>query len=252
MAKTPTKTADPASDAFVREVDEAYRQDRLSSFWERYGRWLLIATGLLLVGFAVYLWMQEQQGAEALEQAETFDAAVRGLDLGDAEARAEIERLAGSDVAGYSDIARLLAAGLALDDGDMDEAVAAFRAIAADVSVPQPLRDLATVRAARLSFDTMEPQVLVSELTPLAQPDSPWFGVAGEMLAAAYLEMGETEEAAELYAAMAGAEELPPTFRDRASQMAASLGSPDILVREAALDEPTAAPAAAAETGADE
>lgn len=227
----------------MREVDEAYRQDQFTGLWSRYGRLLLVLAGLILIGFAAFLWWQEREGAASAEQAEAFDQAVRGLDLGSPEAVAEIERLADSDVPGYSQLARLLEAGFLADDGDVEGAVAAYRTIEADASVAQPLRDLAAIRAAKLSFDDADPGVIISSLAPLAQAESPWFGVAGEMTAAAYLKQGDEERASELYAAIAADEQQPPSLRDRASQMAAALGG-------AAAGEPAEEPAADAAQGA--
>jgi|TARA_R100000501_G_scaffold13654_2_gene24877 hypothetical protein len=239
----PDSKGNPESDAFLREVDDAYRQDRMSSFWQRYGRWLLIAIGAVLIALAGVLWWQQEQAAERGRNAEAFDQAIRGLDLGDPEARSEIERFAASDINGYSSLARLVEAGLLAEDGEIEGAVENYRAVAADVSVEQPLRDLATVQAARLSFDTVEPETLMADLAPLATEDSAWFGVAGELLAAAHLKAGDTAKARDLYVAMAASETIPPSLRGRMSQLAAMLGGSDggaTLESEAAPDEPIA------------
>ncbi len=254
MAKTPTipdtPAANPESDAFVREVDDAYRQDRMTGFWRRYGTMLIMGVSLFLIALAAYLYWQQQQGVEAGKQAEAFDQAVRGLDLGDADARAEIERFAGSDIKGYNVLGRIVQADLLVDDGDLAGAETGYRAVADDPAVAQPIRDLARLKAVRLGFDKEDPKAVISELTPLASPDGAWFGVAGEMLAAAHLKAGETGKARDLYSAMAAKTDLPQSLRGRASQMAASLGGADIqLEDELALDEPTAPAAVEEETG---
>ncbi|MGB7405499.1 MAG: tetratricopeptide repeat protein [Pacificimonas sp.] len=241
MAKPPAN-ADPSSDAFLREVDDAYRSDRLGSFWDRYGRWMLVGIGALLIGVAALLWWQEQGRAAADTEAETFDRAVRGLDLGDAEARDRIETYAAGDVAGYSDLARLLSADLALEDGNIDGALAIYEAAAADASLAQPLRDLAAIRVARLTFDEADPDDIIARMEPLAIEGAPWFGIAGELLAAAQLKTGNRDEARDLFAAVAATDGLQPTLRGRASQMAAYLGAtpPAATIEEEGLDEPTA------------
>ena len=55
MATRPPST-DPRDDAFIREVDEAYREDELKRFFQRYGRWILLAVGLGLAGLGAALW----------------------------------------------------------------------------------------------------------------------------------------------------------------------------------------------------
>lgn len=257
MAKTPTPAADPQSQNFMREVDEAYRSDLMHGFWTKYGRILLVLIGLFLIAFAGFLWWQEQSVAASAEQAESFDSAIGGLDLGDADARETIETLADGDVPGYSDLSRLIAAGLLADDGSVEEAIAKYREVAADTAVVSPLRDLATIRAARLAFENEAPREIIADLAPLAQPDSPWYGVAGEMVAAAYLKDGDEDAAAELYAGMAASNDLPPSLRQRAAQLAAAHGgqNPAMQAVEAQQDgAPTAASgeggAAAADAGA--
>ncbi|MBV7255431.1 tetratricopeptide repeat protein [Pacificimonas sp. WHA3] len=256
MAKAPSipdSNENPESDAFLREVDDAYRTDRLSGFWQRYGRWILIAVGVFLIALAGILWMQQERVAERGLQAEAFDKAVKGLDLGSSESRAEIERFAASDIDGYNVLAKMLQARLSANDGDVAGAAAGYRAIADDSAVPQPIRDLALIQAVRLTFDDAEPENVVAELSPLAKADSPWFGVAGEMLGAAHLKSGNEEAARTVYAAMAGSETIPPTLRGRASQLAAMLGGavPEDIADELALDEPTAPEANAAADTAD-
>ena len=253
MAKTPTTSADAQGEAFVREVDEAYRADQVATLWDRYGRTLLILIGVGLIAVAGYLYWQEQQVVNRSTQAEQFDASVKGLELGDTQSRDEMEALAESDVAGYSDLARLTAAGFKLDDGDVDGAAAAYRAIAEDNDVEMPLRDLARVRAARLTFDTTPPEQIVSELATLAQPESAWFGVAGEMAAAAYVKSGDTQRAANIYQQIAASEDLPPSLRNRAGQLALAYGaSPESLTPGAAGAEAetsaSGAPANASQT----
>ncbi|MGB3722122.1 MAG: tetratricopeptide repeat protein [Pacificimonas sp.] len=251
MAKTPTipdaPAANPESDAFVREVDDAYRQDRLTGFWQRYGTMLILGTALFLIALAAFLYWQQQQGVEAGKQAESYDEAVRGLDLGSADARAEIDRFAGSGVKGYSTLGKVVQADLMVDDGDIAGAEAAYRAVADDLSVEQPVRDLARLKAVRLAFDDADPRAIITELKPVATEGSPWFGVAGEMLAAAHLKAGEPAEARAIFSAMAARDDLPASLRGRASQMAASLGGaaePLQLDDEIGLDEPTAPEAA--------
>ena len=46
MALTPQN-----SEAFMREVDDAVRQDQLTTFWQRYGRILIV---VLVVGLAAF------------------------------------------------------------------------------------------------------------------------------------------------------------------------------------------------------
>ena len=51
MALTPQN-----SEAFMREVDEAVRQDQLLTFWQRFGRWIVACVVIGLIAFAAWLY----------------------------------------------------------------------------------------------------------------------------------------------------------------------------------------------------
>jgi hypothetical protein len=239
LAREPSGTA--PEDAFIREVDEEYRRDQLSGFWNRYGRWIVIAVGIGLVALASFLWWREEQIRKVGVLSEEFSTAQQGLELGNAKAVQEIERFATGDYGGYTALARFTKASRAVENGDNATALAEYQALAADKALPQPLRDLATITAVRVEYDTLAPAEVVTRLKPLAQPGAPWFGVAGEMLAVAYMAEGKPELAGPIFGAISSDETIAPSLRQRAQQLAASLGSlPDANVSAA----PAAAPAA--------
>jgi len=86
------------------------------------------------------------------------------------------------------------------------------------------LRDLALIREMAASFDTRDPAEVVAKLTPLAVPGNPWFGSAGELVAMAHAEQGNSEQAGTLFGEIARNEDVPETLRARVRQMAGLMG----------------------------
>ena len=212
-------------EALLREVDDAVRKDDLASFGQRYGRTLAIAAGVLLLGFGGYLFWQDRQDAARERQSETLIAALDRMQAGNlAAATSEVEALAQDGAPGPNASARLLQAGVASERGNPADAAARLTALAADSSAPQAMRDLAKLRLVALQFDTMDKGQVIAQLGPLARPDSPWFGSAGELVAMAYLEQGKRAEAGRLFADIAKTEAVPDPIRSRARQMAGVLG----------------------------
>jgi hypothetical protein len=224
LARPPAEI-DPG-EAFVREVDEEYRREKLASFWSRYGRWLLIALGLFLVALAGFLyWRQEQQRAAGEFGAE-FMQAVDRLDGGNlAAAKPTLAEAATADQAGYEALGRLAQAAVAAREGKAKEAAAMYAAIAADGDVADPFRQLATIKQTMLQFDELPTAQIAARLQPLTNPGSPWLGTAGELLGAAYMREGKPELAAPLFQRIARDEAAPPSIRARATQMASMLGA---------------------------
>lgn len=219
MALTPTD-----NEAFLREVDDDLRRDRMVHFGRRWGRPLALGLGLALALLAGFLLWQNHRKAQAGADAEAFTAVLADIDQGKANAAdPRLAALAASPRDGYRGLARLTAAGIK-GRSDAKGAAADYLAIAADSGLPQPIRDLATLRGTTLQFDTLPPQAVVDRLKPLAVPGAPWYGSAGELTAMAYIKMNKPNLAGPLLAGIARDPGVPTSLRGRAAGMASALG----------------------------
>ena len=224
----------------MREVDEAVRQDEALGLMRRYGWPLAGAVALGLAGFGGWLFWQDRQ-EQALETAsEQLIAAIDELEAGNLEvANDELAPLSVGEAEGAAVVAKLLRAGIALQQNRTQDAVTAYGEVAADADAPQQLRDLAAIREMAARFDAVDPQQVIDRIGPLAVPDGPWFGSAGELVAFAYLKQGKTEEAGQLFAAIAKDEKVPQSLRSRTRQLAGLLGVDavdDALLTEAGAE----------------
>jgi len=227
----------PAHDAFLREVDEALRQDEMLGFVRRFGVPLIVALVVGLGGLGGYLWWEGHQKQAAEERGEKLIVALDALEarnLKDADTK--LTELAADDGNASAIAAKLLKAGIALDQGRAKDAIRLYGEVAADEKAPQPYRDLAMLRQVAADFDNMEPQAVVDRLKPLAVPGNAWFGAAGELVGMAYLKQGKEDLAGPLFARIARDEDLPDSLRGRARQLAGLLGVDavdDALVKQA-------------------
>lgn len=219
MALTPQN-----SEAFMREVDEAVRQDQLLTFWERYGRWLLAALVLGLAAFGGWLYWQHHSKTQSEAVSEKLDAVLSVAAGGGTPDAKEIDALTQASQPGYRASALLVKAGTASRKGDSKAAIAIYSAMTADTKLDQPYRDLALIRQTALEFDALKPQQIIDRLKPLAIEGAPWFGSAGELVAIAYMKTGKPDLAGPMFAAMAKDANVPQSIRSRARQMAGLLG----------------------------
>lgn len=216
---------DTPNEAFLREVDENLRRDQMEQFAKRYGKWLIAAVVLFLIAVGGYLYWQKKQQEKASVQSEELMSIYN--DIGSGKTDAAKKRLqplenASSDV--VRSLALLAEAAIALDANDRDTALAKYRAIADDKGIPEPYRNLALLRSTTLEFDKLKPDEVISRLEPLTKPGSPWFGSAGELTAMAYIKQGHNDQAGRLFAAIAADKQVPETIRNRAVQIAGTLG----------------------------
>ncbi len=233
MALTPTDKRAGSDEAFLREVDDAVRASDLTSFWTRYGRWLLVLLGAGLLAFGGWIIYQNRVQAAADLQGEKFVEAMDKLRAGDEKGgRIELETLAKADQPGYRAMAQLVEANLLGEDGETKKAIALYSKVAKDDSLPQTFRDLALIRQTSAEFDALPAQTVIDRLKPLATPGNPWFGSAGEMTAIAYMKMGKDNLAGPIFAQISKQDGVPQSLRSRSQQMAGALGVDAVQVDE--------------------
>ncbi len=215
---------DPA-ETFVREVDENLRRDQLRESAQRYGKWIVAAVILFLLAVGGYLYWQHRQSEQAIADSEAMSAALDKVGSGNSKAaEADLVPLSESSNDVTRATALLARASLAAQRSDRKAASELFNKVAADEGIPEPFRDVATVRAVMTDFDSMKPDEVIARLKPLAEPGKPFFGTAGELTAMAMLAKGDRAGAGRLFARIAADKQVPQPIRDRAVQVAGSLG----------------------------
>ncbi len=228
MARTPQ-----TDQAFLRDVDDEVRRDRMAGLARRYGVIAVVAAVVLLIAFGGYLAWQHHRDTVAGERGEQITAVMASLTAGNAaQARTTLDTLVAADARGYAPVARILLADMAIRDGNQPDAANRFMAVANDEGVPQPLRDLALMRGTSLAFDTLSSQEVIRRMTPLTGAGRPWTGSAGELIALAQLRQGQGKAAAATLATVARDATVPRSLRERAAQLAADLGE-DVTVTDA-------------------
>lgn len=250
MALTPKKDADAARDnMFMREVDDALRQDQMAGIVTNYGRIILIGVAVVLLALAGWFYYRHTQteaaGLRGEEMTNALDA-VRSNNLPGAVNA--LKALETADQPGYRAVSQILAAGIAQEQDNPKAAAATFAKVAADESLPQPLRDLALIRQTAAEYDSLKPADVIARLKPLAVPGNPWFGSAGEMVAIAHMRMNKPELAGPLFLKLADDGDVPETIRSRSRQLAGVMGVDAVTDPDKAqgVGNPIAAPGLAA------
>lgn len=213
------------NETFYREVDEELRRDQLKTTWERFGTWIIAALVLFLLAVGGFLYwqhrQQEQAGKTGEELTAIFDDVTAGKSKG---VEPRLDAIAKNAGPGYRAAALLTKADLAVGQGNVAAAIAAFKQVAEDEALPAPYRELALIRQTAAEYDQLQPAVVIQRLQPLAVVGNPWFGSAGEMVALAYLKQQKNADAARIFAAMAKDQSIPASIRSRSVQMAGALG----------------------------
>lgn len=238
-------------DTFVREVDDAVRADRLQTFVQRFGRWLVVAVVATLLALGGWLWWQSHRETVAGETGRNFSLALETMGKGRTKAAAtQLEPLANGDNATYRALALMLQGNSAFTQNDIPGAAGKFGKVANDSDVPQTLRHVALIRQTLVEFDLLEPAAIIARLRHIVATPGPAFASAAELTALAELKRGNNRAAGLLYKRITEADNVPESLKSRAVQMAGMLGVDAVAAartdRNAA---PAPQPAAASKTG---
>ncbi|PPQ34595.1 tetratricopeptide repeat protein [Rhodopila globiformis] len=211
------------------EVAEDLRAERAEKLLKKYG-WLIIVAAILVVsgtaGWQIWIRMQAQRDATVASQFIAAETAIEQAKPGKpAESQINaLDHLAAHGPEGYKTLARLRAAQLKADAGDLPGAVALWNQVAADSNADSLLRDLASLTATMRELDHGDPALLKARLEPLAVFGNPWSALAREQLALLDLRQGKTADAKTKLKALSSDFEAPAGVRARAAALLAGLG----------------------------
>lgn len=224
---TETTLAEPQDDALLREIEDELRQEQAHKLWQTYGKYVIGVAVAVVVVVAGY------QGWRAYDRSVREDATDRLIGAatlaqeGQSESAIDsLARLESDGVGNLEVLVRLRHAALIAQGGDAGRAADMYAAIAADSSLTQSFRDLATILGAVQSLDLSKDnaQAVIDKLQPLTAENNNWRHSAREVSAIAAISLGQTEQAGKLLQANALDPQAPGGVRSRATELLQAIG----------------------------
>ncbi len=212
-------------DTFLREVDEELRRERVSDFVTRYGTWIIVGVVALLGAVGGWIWYQHNQNVQAGDLSSKVIQVSDQIERNNAAgAAATIDELVDSGNPAFRVAGLFARANAQISTNAVPAAIDTLKQIVADGDAPQAYRDAALIRQTLLEFETVPPEQVVERMRPFAESGNAWHGTAGELLAAAYIKQNKPQDAGRVFEAIARDEAVPDSIRQRAIQMASTLG----------------------------
>ena len=237
-----------AGDEFIREVDEAVRQDRWFKLWRHYSSYIIGGALAIVIGTGAGVAWRNYQESQRLDEARRYAAAEELLRRDrPSEAAAAFLALAEDAEGGYQVLARLRAAEAQIEAGEAEAAAASLARLAEDGDAATVYRQLGDLLALQQKFDAADTAALTERLAGLSEAISPWRHSALELEALAQLRAGETEAARGTLETLLDDPLTPGNLSRRAAELLASLGGPLETAEDATATEQKAEDAAAAE-----
>lgn len=240
-----------SNDTLLREVDEELRRDRMRKLWRQSAPFIFGAAAaviLLVAGYEGWNWWTESNAARSSDQFYAAAQAADGADL--AAAEKALDEVIAQGSGAYPALAQFRQASLLAQQGKIDEAVAAYDALATNQTSTH-LRELALVMAANLLIDKGDVPAVEQRVGGSIVPDSPMRNAAREVLGLTQYKAGQLDAAMTTLQAII---EDPLASRDLQSrvqlyiqQLLAEGAAPVVTSEEAPTDVSSEAPLASSE-----
>lgn len=240
------------TDAFLAEIEEDLRAERLHAFLDRYGTHIAVVVVLVIAIVAGYQYWQASLQETRQQQANAYEQAVDALIDNDLQAAlAGFRQVTATSPEGYGLFARFSQAYVEFERGEAADGLGVLEGIATDSAVPTHYRDLATLLYVQRAMDAEETDLadLKARLQPLNNPGNQFSPFAAELTAALALQDGDVAAAVRQFQALADDASAPAGVRDRARRVSEALTARQLRMgRLPASEPPVTDPASDAET----
>jgi hypothetical protein len=212
------------SDIF-KEVDEDVRRDKAAEFWKKYQNHVIAAAVIIVLATAGWRFYDNQRLQTAQAAGARFEAALDlGRTGKGAEAAVALSKIAADAPGGYRVLARLAAAALQ-SKTDPAGAIAAYAAFAQDASIGPLFQETARLRAALLQLDAGQVDKAKAGFEALALPNGAYRHTARQMLGVIALQAQDYEGAGKWLDMVVADPEAPRSVRESAELLLGLVGS---------------------------
>ena len=240
-----------SNETIFREVDEELRGDRMRAIWRRFGPYVIGGAVAVVLVVAVNEGWNWWQNSIASRSSDQFYAALELAEGGDITgAQAALNEVAAQGTGGYPTLARFRQASLLARDGKRTEAIAAYDALAT-AETNARLRELALILAAYLAVDDGDVAAVQQRVVGLLDPAHPMRNAALEAVGLAQYKAGDLDAALRTLTEIAADPLAEKQVLSRAQVYVAQLVSLGATTEDAAADPAEELPAAETSVGED-
>ena len=207
-------------DAFIREIDEELKNEKLKKIWDKYGLFIILFVTVAVtaaVSFETFKAWREKRNQEF---SDSYAYALNLQNQGRyGEALEILEGLQKSKKAIYSDIAEVQIANVMIEQNKIEDAIAILEKISKSEDFNAQMKQIAIIKLASYKLDYAPAKEIQEMLEPLVTENGVWTNIAKELLAMLAVRENDFDKAKTLYQEISVAANTPETLKIRAQDM---------------------------------
>ncbi len=207
-------------DAFIREIDEELKNEKVKKIWDKYGLFIILFVVIAVFSAVSFESFKAWQDKRHQEMSDTFAYALNLQNQGRfAEAQEVLTSLKNANHGIYTDIAQMQLANLALGQKQIDKAMEILEQIANNDEFNPQMKDIAILKLASYKLNNAPQEDIKALLSPLVNENSVWNNSAKELLAMLAIREKDFSEAKKLYTEISDSSEASDSLKTRAHDM---------------------------------
>jgi hypothetical protein len=215
---------DPEQDNLFKEIDEDLRQQKYAELWKKYGKVIIGAAVLLIVGVASLKGWEAYDLNRKLENSKLLASALKEMTREKPENAVDfLNKLMKKGSPGYKVLARFNYAGILAKKGNSKGASTAYLLISEDENIEAALKDMALILSALHNTEAKNSSIFIKKLSRLINGKNAWRHSAKELVALLAQKSGDNVKAQKLYKELYDDATTPAGIRTRAAEMTAIL-----------------------------
>lgn len=207
-------------DAFIREIDEELKNEKIKKIWDKYGLFIIIFVVVAVFSAVSFESIKAWQDKRNQEMSDTFAYALNLQNQGRfAEADEVLTSLKDSNRGIYANIAEMQLANLAIEQNQTDKAVKILEEIVHNENFNPQIRDVAILKLASYKLQNAPAQEIEDLLSPLVLNQNTWMNTAQELLAMLAMREKNFSQALKIYQEISSSPSAPDSLKARAQDM---------------------------------
>ena len=221
MKKKPApQESNDFEDAFIREIDEEIKNEKLKRIWDKYGLFIILFVVLAVFSAVSFESIKAWKDKKNQENSDTLAYALQLQNLGKFDdAQKVLNSLVDNDAGIYADIAQMQIANLFLQQKKTDEAIKVLEKITAQDDFNPQMKDIAVIKLASYKLDNAPAEEIKNMLQPLLVQQNLLANSAKEILAMLAIREKDFSTAKSLYQEISINPKATDTMRTRALNM---------------------------------